>query len=157
MNIAPIARGSTSGDSLLTRSLLSIAAASTQLWLSFSTQHWLPAFGALCFAIAAFDPFTKWLAYRRGTCRIQWEGTHIQILDRGRIEYDGDLAGLHQVDQDGRGYFLYLTSKVVFRLRRGRSNPRFEAALDRIQEAEQGVAPQSATRSESNFSGTLQP
>ena len=74
----------------------------------------------------------QWRSYRRGAVRLRWKDTHVQILDKDKIQYDGDLSGFHHIEQDGRGYFLYLSEKRLYRLRRGDASPELKAILDSI-------------------------
>lgn len=99
-------------------------------------MRWLPVIPVLLSLRAGRLSLKTWMGFRRADWRIPWNGSHVQILDRDHLEYEGDLAELHRVEKDGRGYFLYPTPETVFRLLRRRRSSAFEAALDRIEDAE---------------------
>ena len=137
MNSTRITRGSTSSGALVTKSALYTASSALQFWWALSDSRWLPAISGLIFLGLGVQNLIKWVSYRRGQWRIEWDGCTVRIWNGDQIEFDGDVSGMHQIDQDGRGYFLYPTKDIVFRLRRGQSCDAFESVLDRIQEAQQ--------------------
>ncbi len=66
---------------------------------------------------------------------VEWDAQRLRIFNESTTAYDGPPEGMHLIDQDGRGYFLYPTRSCMFRLRRGKSSPELEAWLDRAQRA----------------------
>lgn len=136
---APVTRGSLSGASRLVSACLLLAASAYYFWWGISDERHGPLMGAVLFLIAGCMHLWRWLSYRSGAWQIQWEGFHVRILDHGRIDYEGELAGLESIDQDGRGYFLRIAGGIEFRLRRGDSTAEFEALLDKCQQERRRV------------------
>jgi hypothetical protein len=136
MNSARITRGCTSGGAMLTKSAVFSASAAFHFWWALSESRWLPAISGLIFLGVGVQNLITWTSYRRGRWQIEWDGCHVRIRNGDHIDYDRDVSGIHQVEQDGRGYFIYPTRDTVFRLRRGQSSDSFEALLDNRQEAQ---------------------
>lgn len=130
MNTTYITRGAFSDVGLLWQGVIYLCAVAIHVCWYVSEKRWLPAVTAIVFLVAAFFVFRKWLTYRSGTWRLQWQGTAIQILEKEQIKYEGELAGLYKIEADGRGYHLYIDPKTKYRLRIGRTSAEFEAALD---------------------------
>ena len=130
MNYAPITPSTSRSEFGMVAAVVFLTFGGFQLWRTNEEKNWDPAIFGLLFIIAGLASLRTWHNDRKGEWRIQWQGSFIQILDGDRLEYEGDLAGLHRIDQDGRGYLLYLTSETLFRLRRGQSSAALEALLD---------------------------
>ena len=124
---------------MLAKSGVFFASAALQFWWGLSENRWLPAASGLILLGLCVQSLSTWVAFRRGRWRIEWDGCHIRIWDGEQIDYDGDVSGMHQVEQDGRGYSLYPTKDNVFRLRRGQSSDAFEALLNNQKEAQQAA------------------
>lgn len=144
MNSASVTRGHAYGDRKLAYAVFCNVGAVVEIWAAVSSGSWYILIGdfvcGLLFLGFGIRNLITWLAFRRGIWTIEWVGTKVCFVDRGEIDYQGDLSGLDRIDQDGRGYFLYTTSDTVFRLRRGRSSPELEATLDRIQAAQSAAS-----------------
>jgi hypothetical protein len=135
MKNAPIIRGSTSSAFLLTKALLFATGSAFSFWSAVSRGNYMAAFVGTMFLGLSIMNLILWISFRKGHWKIEWDGSHVVIKNGNHIDYDGSVSGMHQVDQDGRGYFLYPTKNIVYRLRRGQSSDDLDAVLDKAQEA----------------------
>jgi hypothetical protein len=116
------------------------AIAALHFWWAITESRLSKAFLGICFLGLGVRNLIIWTSYRTGRWQIEWDGSHVRIRNGDHIDYEGDVSDMHQVEQDGRGYFLYPTKDTVFRLSRGRTCDAFEAVLDNQQEAQQGMS-----------------
>ena len=152
MNSTPITRGSTSSAFLLTKGLLFAAGSAFSFWSAVSRGNYMAAFAGTMFLGLSVWNLVSWTSFRRGQWRIDWDGHNARIWNGDQIDFDGDVSGMYQIDQDGRGYYLYPTRDTVFRLRRGHTSDAFEALLNNIQEAQQDAPSNGGQRPSLNSS-----
>ena len=150
MNHARITRGQTSSRAILALSILPIACAAFYLRSALSRDSLWPALAALLFLVVGIRNAMIWFSFRSGRWLIEWDGSHIRIKNGSIIEFDSHVADLYRIDQDLRGYYLYPSRDIVYRLRRGSSSTDLETRLDKIQEAQQGAPSNGGQRPSSN-------
>lgn len=129
VNSATVTRRSAIGLTLLVIGLSKLCSGLYLIDFSFEQLHFNTFLGVML-VFSGLHFFRKWLRAGEGDWLHDWDQSHIQIHDGGNIAFEGDVSTLYRIEQDGRGYDLYLNRDVVFRLYRGKSSAEFEKILD---------------------------
>jgi hypothetical protein len=132
MKSVEVSRDSAIGGYYLTMFFIFLFTSLTRWWAWLVSSGWIDGLsGALILGGCLFCLW-KWISIRRGSWRLHWEDAHILISDSNCVDYDGDVRGLHLIQEDGRGYFLYPNPEIFYRIRRKDSCPELDALLSKF-------------------------
>ncbi len=130
MDSTLVTKGKVSGETELVIAVVVLVGVACYFFFYLPDRRWFQWIFGLVLLAKGLRCLSQWWLFRRGRWRVEWDDSRVRILEDEEVCYDGNLCGMHAVDKDGRGYFLYPTRDTVFRLRKGRSSAEFEARLD---------------------------
>jgi hypothetical protein len=124
---------------MLTFFVLFTATALFKLWHWMVVPNWITGISIVIYGGLSMFSLISWYLPQQGRWHIDWDCDKIRIYNNDRVEFDGNIANLHQVIADGRGFDLYPTKNVFFRVRRDQTCHELEAFLNKTEEAQQAA------------------
>ena len=124
-----VSRDSVIGGYYLTMFFIFLLMSGSHWWAWLGRSRWIDGLAGALLLCGSLFCLWKWISNRRGSWRLYWKDAHILISNGRCVDYDGDVSGLHLIEEDGRGYFLYPNPKIVYRIRRKDSCPELDALL----------------------------